>query len=157
MATVNRVKHTSSGLIQPARRIQIFDLDNTNGDVTFEIDWPAYHSITQVYGRCIQDITASGDIDFKLGTTEGGDEVVALGGVSAPNILDNSDSGTTVAGKAYSYPTAITLDGRGATSGDGVLSTQKRVLYGTIPQIAGAKGVTTTGAFEITVEFRQWQ
>jgi len=152
-----RVKHTSPGFTQPSRRVQIFDMAATDQDVTFEIDWPAYHTITAVYGRCLKDIEVGtgGDIDFKLGTTPGGAEVTPLGGGSAPNVLDASDDKITKAGKAYQYASLITLDARGATGGTGAVSAQRRTLYGTV--VAPSTEVVQPGAFEFTVEFRQWQ
>jgi hypothetical protein len=162
-----RVRHTSPGSILVCKRVEVSNLAVRNTNVLFEIDQPKHTVIEDIYGRCTQEIELAsvGDIDFKIGTAPGGDQILPLGqgGSDGPRIMDGGTGGVKVlsagphpnGGYTRNYTVTSQYSVKNFTGNAGPDFTNTRVLYGTIevPDV----DVVSPGSFEITILFRQFQ
>ena len=137
-------RHAVPGSITSSRRLIVSDALTSSSTTKFTIQQPENSIVDAVIVRAIDALEiASGNIGCKVGTSDGGAQVVAA---SATNLLSGS---TRIAeGSAYSLTVLAAAKFNGPASS---VQTNERDLHFTV---TSSTDVTTTGRLEFTVVYR---
>ena len=148
------IRHATPGSIVSSRKVIVSDVVAAGANTKFTIEQPANSIVTDVIFRVLEEVelkaASTQDVGLKVGTTDGGDELVTA---DTDALLDATDGLTVKAGFALQYAVTGQYNSPAETDAAGVLSNDEGTVYVEITNPASDE-VVKAGKLAVEVVFR---